>query len=65
MRSPDVTFVPRRVLYELRAGRDYFEQKERCVFCDIISQEVRQNQRVVEVQGGMSEYPSGGVTQRR
>lgn len=43
------TFVPRRVLYELRAGRDYFEQKERCVFCDIISQEERQNQRVVEI----------------
>ena len=45
------TFVPRRVLYELRAGRDYFEQKERCVFCDIISQEERQNQRVVETRG--------------
>ena len=30
------TFVPRRVLYELRAGRDYYQQKERCVFCDII-----------------------------
>jgi UDPglucose--hexose-1-phosphate uridylyltransferase len=45
------TFVPRRVLYELRAGRDYFEQKERCVFCDIISQEERQNQRVLEIRG--------------
>src|SRR5579862_8929300 len=33
------TFVPRRVLYELRAGRDYFAKKERCVFCDIIGQE--------------------------
>ena len=45
------TFVPRRVLYELRACRDYFEQKERCVFCDIISQERRQDQRVLEVRG--------------
>jgi len=45
------TFVPRRVLYELRAGRDYFTQKERCVFCDIISQEIRQNLRVLEVRG--------------
>lgn len=45
------TFVPRRVLYELRAGRDYFEGKERCVFCDIISQEERQNLRVVEIRG--------------
>lgn len=45
------TFVPRRVLYELRAGREYFAQKERCVFCDIISQELKQEQRVLEVRG--------------
>jgi UDPglucose--hexose-1-phosphate uridylyltransferase len=45
------TFVPRRVLYELRAGRDYYRQKERCVFCDILSQEERQNQRLLEVRG--------------
>ena len=45
------TFVPRRVLYELRASREYFDQKERCVFCDIISQETRQELRVLEVRG--------------
>jgi UDPglucose--hexose-1-phosphate uridylyltransferase len=45
------TFVPRRVLYELRAGRDYFAQKERCVFCDILAQEMRQEQRILEVRG--------------
>jgi UDPglucose--hexose-1-phosphate uridylyltransferase len=45
------TFVPRRVLYELRAGRDYYEQKERCVFCDILAQEERQNLRVLETRG--------------
>ncbi len=45
------TFVPRRVLYELRAGRDYCKAKERCVFCDIISQELQENQRVLEVRG--------------
>ncbi len=45
------TFVPRRVLYELRAGRDYFESKERCVFCDIISQEEKQKLRIVEMRG--------------
>jgi UDPglucose--hexose-1-phosphate uridylyltransferase len=43
--------VPRRVLYELRAGRDYFESKERCVFCDILAQEERQNLRIVEIRG--------------
>ena len=41
-------FVPRRVLYELRAGREYFVAKERCVFCDIIQQEERQALRVIE-----------------
>jgi UDPglucose--hexose-1-phosphate uridylyltransferase len=44
-------FVPRRVLYELRAGREYFEQKERCVFCDIITQEMKQDLRVIEQRG--------------
>src|SRR5438270_9815970 len=44
-------FVPRRVLYELRAGREYFGSKERCVFCDIIQQEERQAQRVIEIRG--------------
>ncbi|MGA7908836.1 MAG: DUF4931 domain-containing protein [Candidatus Sulfotelmatobacter sp.] len=45
------TFVPRRVLYELRAGREYFLTKERCVFCDIIQQEERQALRVLEARG--------------
>ena len=45
------TFVPRRVLYELRAGREYFQQKERCVFCDIMGQEEKQGMRVVELRG--------------
>ncbi len=44
-------FVPRRVLYELRAGRDYFVSKERCVFCDILHQEERQAHRVIEGRG--------------
>ena len=44
-------FVPRRVLYELRAGREYFQQKERCVFCDILAQEERQAARVIEARG--------------
>jgi UDPglucose--hexose-1-phosphate uridylyltransferase len=45
------TFVPRRVLYELRASRDYFDTKERCVFCDILAQEERQGARIVEIRG--------------
>ena len=42
------TFVPRRVLYELRAARDYFVDKERCVFCDTLNQELRNPLRIVE-----------------
>ncbi|HXZ80481.1 MAG TPA: hypothetical protein VEG30_11165 [Terriglobales bacterium] len=45
------TFVPRRILYELRAGKEYFGQKERCVFCDILAQEERSGKRVVETRG--------------
>ncbi|HEX6804626.1 MAG TPA: hypothetical protein VF133_13170 [Terriglobales bacterium] len=45
------TFIPRRVLYELRASLDYFKQKERCVFCDILAQEMNSGQRVIEVRG--------------
>src|SRR5262249_44211323 len=45
------TFVPRRVLHELRAGKDYYQQKERCVFCDILGQETRQGLRIVETIG--------------
>ena len=42
------TFVPRRVLYELRASRDYYLEKERCVFCDTLGQELRTRVRIVE-----------------
>jgi UDPglucose--hexose-1-phosphate uridylyltransferase len=45
------TFVPRRILYELRAARDWYAEKERCVFCDIVKQEVRQGKRIVDTQG--------------
>jgi UDPglucose--hexose-1-phosphate uridylyltransferase len=42
------TFVPRRVLYELRSGREHYARKERCVFCDIVQQELEQGDRIVE-----------------
>jgi UDPglucose--hexose-1-phosphate uridylyltransferase len=45
------TFVPRRVLYELRASRDYYAEKERCVFCDTLNQEFRNPLRIVETHG--------------
>jgi UDPglucose--hexose-1-phosphate uridylyltransferase len=42
------TFVPRRILYELRAAREWYRDRERCVFCDILRQEIRQAKRVVD-----------------
>ena len=45
------TFVPRRILYELRSAREWYEEKERCVFCDILRQEERQSRRVMDTQG--------------
>jgi UDPglucose--hexose-1-phosphate uridylyltransferase len=42
------TFVPRRILYELRAAREWYRDRERCVFCDILRQEIRQQKRVVD-----------------
>lgn len=44
-------FVPRRVKYELRAAHEWFKERERCVFCDIVRQEEKQGKRIVDVQG--------------
>jgi UDPglucose--hexose-1-phosphate uridylyltransferase len=45
------TFVPRRILYELRAAREWHAEKERCVFCDIVRQEEKHAKRIVDAQG--------------
>ncbi|MGA8038217.1 MAG: DUF4931 domain-containing protein [Candidatus Acidiferrales bacterium] len=50
------TFVPRRILYELRAAREWYRAHERCVFCDILRQEVRQKKRVVDSVGDMNAF---------
>jgi UDPglucose--hexose-1-phosphate uridylyltransferase len=42
------TFVPRRILYELRSARLWYRERERCVFCDILRQEIRQGKRAVD-----------------
>lgn len=42
-------FIPRRILYELRASQEYFTRKERCVICDIARQEEQEGMRVVDV----------------
>lgn len=39
--------VPKRVQEELDGARKYYEFKERCVYCDILRQELRDGSRVV------------------
>ena len=41
-------FIPRRLVYELRALQRYFAVKERCLICDIAQQEISKQERTVE-----------------
>jgi len=40
--------IPKRVLEKLEGSRRYFEFKERCIYCDIIRQELSENERIVK-----------------
>lgn len=39
--------TPRTVAIELSAARDHFRLKERCIFCDILAQEIETRKRIV------------------
>lgn len=39
--------LPRMIVSELEGSRSYYRYKERCVFCDIIRQEINQDVRLV------------------
>ena len=39
--------VPRRVSEEIEGAKTYFNYKDRCVFCDIIRQELQQKRRII------------------
>lgn len=43
--------VPIRVSEELQGSKQYFDYKDRCIFCDIIKQEVGDRKRIVEENG--------------
>ena len=40
-------FVPDTLETELQAARRHYEEKERCIWCDIVAQEVREKERIV------------------
>ena len=44
-------FVPRRLKYELSASYEWYKEKERCIFCDMVRQEEKSGKRIVDVQG--------------
>lgn len=39
--------VPKRVLEEVDGSREYYNYKERCIFCDIMRQEMEQGSRLI------------------
>ena len=39
--------VPRRVTEEIEGAKTYFNYKDRCVYCDMVRQELRQKTRIV------------------
>ena len=39
--------VPKRVREEFDSGRRYYQDKERCIFCDMIKQEIEDGARVI------------------
>ena len=39
--------VPRRIMEELTGCAQHYEMKERCIFCDIVAQEINDDVRVV------------------
>lgn len=39
--------VPKRVMEEVESASKYYDYKERCIFCDIIKQEISDDERVV------------------
>ena len=43
--------IPIRVTQELSGSKQYYEYKDRCVFCDIVQQELDERERLVEENG--------------
>lgn len=40
--------VPRAVRQELKSAKDYYDYKERCVFCDVLNQELNDEVRIID-----------------
>jgi UDPglucose--hexose-1-phosphate uridylyltransferase len=40
--------VPRRVEEQIEGAKKYFDFKERCIFCDIVRQEIQDDERIIK-----------------
>lgn len=40
--------VPRRVQEQIEGARKYYDYKERCIFCDIVRQELQDDERIIK-----------------
>lgn len=45
------SITPKQIKEELQGARWYFDYKQRCIFCDIINQEIDYGARIIEVKG--------------
>ncbi len=43
------TITPRNISHKLEAAREHYDQRERCLICDMIQQELRERSRIVTV----------------
>ncbi len=48
--------IPKRVIEEMAGCREYFRFRDRCLFCDIVVQEMEQKVRIVEETGEFLAY---------
>ncbi|MGE5197182.1 MAG: DUF4931 domain-containing protein, partial [Deltaproteobacteria bacterium] len=39
--------VPKNVMEEIKGAQNYFDYRERCIFCDVIRQEIQEVERVI------------------
>ena len=39
--------IPKSAAEEIKGARNYFEYRERCIFCDIIRQEIQEKERII------------------
>ena len=39
--------IPKNVMEEIKGAQSYFEYRERCIFCDMIRQEVQDKERII------------------